>query len=213
MKSSVTTEVKRGADAAFSAALRRSPLRTCVGCRQTSPQGQLIRLVCSPSGHLMVDPHGKLPGRGAYLCPRRCCAKRALGGAALREVLRQQVISAPVDDLVAQMARTLRARAIACIHLARKAGRAVSGYTQVMRALAHGSVACVLIAEDVAPERRREYATRCVNSRIPSRSFLTKTELGALAGRDECGAIGILDTHLSERLMCYLEGMSRLAER
>lgn len=161
----------------------------------------------------MVDPQGKLPGRGAHLCPRRPCADRALRGTLLREALRQEVISVPLDELVAAMARTLMARAIACIHMARKAGRAVSGYTQVTRALDKALVACLLIAEDGAPERRQTYTTRCQKRRIPCRSFLTKTQLGALVGRDECSAIAILDTHLAERLMCYLEGMSRLAER
>jgi ribosomal protein L7Ae-like RNA K-turn-binding protein len=111
------------------------------------------------------------------------------------------------------MANTLEGRAMAYLHIARKAGRAVSGYTQVMRALAHAPVALLIIAEDTAPERRREYEVRCARRQIPYRSFLTKARLGELVGREESSAVGIEDARLSERLTFYLEGMRRLMER
>jgi ribosomal protein L7Ae-like RNA K-turn-binding protein len=111
------------------------------------------------------------------------------------------------------MASTLEERALGCIRIARKAGRVVSGYTQVSRALMNEPVACLLIAEDTARERLREYQRRCADRRIPCRSFLTKARLGELAGRDESSAIGMLDARLSEHLMYSLEGMGRLMER
>jgi ribosomal protein L7Ae-like RNA K-turn-binding protein len=111
------------------------------------------------------------------------------------------------------MASVMEERALACIRIARKAGRVVSGYTQVCRALMHEPVACLLVAADTARERLREYQGGCANRQIPCRSFLTKAQLGELAGRDESSAIGILDTRLGERLLGSLEGMSRLTER
>jgi ribosomal protein L7Ae-like RNA K-turn-binding protein len=160
-----------------------------------------------------LDPHGKLPGRGAYICPQRSCAEHVIKGARLREAFRHEVTLYPIDELVRAMARVMEEKALACIRIARKAGRVVSGYTQVSRALMYEPVACLLIAEDVARERLREYQGRCAIRQIPCRSFLTKARLGELAGRDESSAIGILDRRLSERLMFYLEGMGRLMER
>ena len=192
---------------------KRVPERTCVGCHRARPKGQLVRLMCDPSGQLRCDPQGKLPGRGAYLCPQRSCAEQAVKGARLREAFRHEVTPCPVDELVRAMARLMEAKALACIRMARKAGRVVSGYTQVSRALWHEPVACLLVAEDTARERRREYQGRCENRQIPWRSFLTKARLGELAGRDESSAIGILDPRLSEHLLFYLEGMGRLMER
>jgi uncharacterized protein len=194
-------------------ASKRVPERTCVGCRQMRPKAQLLRLVCGPTGQLLLDVHGKLPTRGAYLCPRRLCAEHAVKSARLREALRQEVTPPPVDELVRGMASVMEERALACIRMARKAGRVVSGYTQVSRALAHESVICLLVAEDSARERRREYEGWCAKRQIPCRSFLGKARLGELAGRDESSALGILDTRLGERLLEYLEGMSRLTER
>ena len=192
---------------------RRGPSRTCVGCRQAHAKWQLMRLVCGPTGELTVDLHGKLPGRGVYICPQRACIARALKGTLVRDALRQEVVSVSPDVLVEGLVRALEARAVACIHMARKAGRAVAGYTQVLRALAHKPVTFMLMAGDAAPERVRDYTARCVRRQIPSRSFLTKARLGAFVGRSESSAIGILDTRLSEHLRWYLEGMSRLTDR
>ena len=60
--------------------VRHIPQRTCVGCRTVLPKRQLIRLVRTPQG-VVVDPTGKLAGRGAYLHDRRECWERSLKGA------------------------------------------------------------------------------------------------------------------------------------
>jgi len=172
-----------------------------------------MRLVSAPSGELLLDVYGKLPSRGAYLCAQRQCAEQAIKSARLREAFRREVTPFVIDELVRVMARSLEERALACIRMARKAGRVVSGYTQVSRALMYEPVACLLIAEDTARERRHEYETWCVTRQIPCHSFLAKAQLGDLAGRDESSALGILDPRLGARLLEYLEGMSRLTER
>jgi uncharacterized protein len=187
--------------------------RTCVGCLQAGAKDQLLRLVCGLNGQVLLDIHGKLPGRGAYLCVQRPCAEQALKKTRLREAFRREVTLPSIDELLRAMASVLAARALGCIHISRKAGRVVSGYTQVSRALMYEPVACLLVAEDTARERRREYEGWCATRQIPCRSFLTKARLGELAGRDESSAIGIVDPGLGERLIGYLDGMSRLTER
>ena len=45
------------------------PLRTCAGCRTVRPKSELVRLaVIAASGRVTLDPSGRCPGRGAYLC-------------------------------------------------------------------------------------------------------------------------------------------------
>jgi hypothetical protein len=194
-------------------ASKRAAERTCVGCQQVHPKEQLIRLVCSPTAQVLPDVHGKLPGRGVYLCAQRSCVEQAFKRARLQEAFRREVTLAPIEELVRAMASVMKERALGCIRIARKAGRVVSGYTQVSRALMHEPVACLLVAEDTARERQREYQSWCAARQIPYRSCLTKARLGELAGRDESSAIGILEPRLGERLIGYLEGMSRLTER
>ena len=55
------------------------PLRTCVACRQQATKGELIRLVSFES-RVEVDPQGKKPGRGVYLCAKRKCWETGLKG-------------------------------------------------------------------------------------------------------------------------------------
>lgn len=67
----------------------RQPVRTCVACRVARPQRELLRLARTPDG-IRFDTSGRLPGRGAYLCPEPPCLDTAAhrGAAALRRALR-----------------------------------------------------------------------------------------------------------------------------
>ena len=56
---------------------KKIPMRQCVGCREMKEKKSLIRVVKSPEGHVSLDFKGKLPGRGAYVCPNPECLKRA----------------------------------------------------------------------------------------------------------------------------------------
>jgi len=35
------------------------PLRTCISCRETKPKRELLRVVRTPDGHVMIDATGK----------------------------------------------------------------------------------------------------------------------------------------------------------
>ena len=48
------------------------PIRTCLGCGLRRPKKELKRIVLK-DGALILDEKSKLPGRGAYLCPRGEC--------------------------------------------------------------------------------------------------------------------------------------------
>ena len=66
---------------------RKIPQRMCIGCQQMSPKKELIRLVRTPLGELIIDDSGKVSGRGAYLCPRTACLKAAIKGKRLQRAL------------------------------------------------------------------------------------------------------------------------------
>lgn len=78
------------------------PQRTCVGCREVLPKRSLIRVVRSPQG-VVVDPSGKLAGRGAYLHDRRSCWERALKGA-LASALKTEITAEERSALLAFVA-------------------------------------------------------------------------------------------------------------
>ncbi len=53
------------------------PMRRCIGCMESRPKRELIRVVASPEGEVRLDPSGKANGRGAYLCPDPECVAKA----------------------------------------------------------------------------------------------------------------------------------------
>ena len=76
---------------------KKIPLRQCLGCREMKPKSELIRIVKSPEGDISIDPIGKKPGRGAYLCSSQSCFKRIVKSKAL-----SRVFKAPISDEILQ---------------------------------------------------------------------------------------------------------------
>jgi uncharacterized protein len=66
---------------------RHVPQRTCAACRQVRPKRELLRIVRTPDGHVVLDPTGKKSGRGTYLCARRSCWDLALKKGRLEQAL------------------------------------------------------------------------------------------------------------------------------
>lgn len=64
------------------------PQRTCVACRTVRPKRELVRIVRTPEGGVIVDETGKRSGRGAYLCRQRGCWETALTRRQLERALK-----------------------------------------------------------------------------------------------------------------------------
>ena len=67
--------------------VRRSPTRTCVACRTERTKRELVRVVRTPAGLVTIDPTGRLPGRGAYLCADGSCWRLALRKSSIERAL------------------------------------------------------------------------------------------------------------------------------
>ena len=70
---------------------KKIPQRQCMGCRERKAKRELIRVVRSPEGVVSLDFSGKVPGRGAYLCPNPECLKKAIRSKALDRSLDIQI--------------------------------------------------------------------------------------------------------------------------
>lgn len=82
---------------------RKIPQRQCVGCREMKDKKALIRVVRSPEGAIALDFKGKLPGRGAYVCPDAACLKRARKSRALERAFDMAIPAEVYDQLEQQM--------------------------------------------------------------------------------------------------------------
>ena len=63
----------------------------------------MIRVVRSPEGEVSLDFKGKLPGRGAYVCPKQECLARARKSRALERAFELSLPAEVYDALEAQM--------------------------------------------------------------------------------------------------------------
>ena len=55
-------------------AIKQIEMRRCVVCRQVFHKSELIRIVKTSSGEILLDESGKTFGRGAYVCKSATCA-------------------------------------------------------------------------------------------------------------------------------------------
>ncbi len=56
---------------------KKIPLRQCVGCAERKPKGELLRVVRTPDGEIVLDTTGRKNGRGVYLCNSLKCLNKA----------------------------------------------------------------------------------------------------------------------------------------
>lgn len=47
--------------------MKKEPLRKCVATQEQLPKKELVRVVRTPTGEIVIDLTGKANGRGAYL--------------------------------------------------------------------------------------------------------------------------------------------------
>ena len=57
---------------------KKIPMRMCITCRERLLKKELIRIVATEDGAVTVDPTGKMPGRGAYVCHNPECLEKAV---------------------------------------------------------------------------------------------------------------------------------------
>lgn len=67
------------------------PVRMCTGCGEQKQKRELIRVVKSPEGEVLLDLTGKKSGRGAYVCPNVECLQKARKQKRLERALSCQI--------------------------------------------------------------------------------------------------------------------------
>ena len=78
---------------------KKIPQRQCMGCRERMDKRDMIRVVRTPEGNVQLDFSGKLNGRGAYICPKADCLKKARKSKALDRSLEVTIPEEVYDRL------------------------------------------------------------------------------------------------------------------
>lgn len=85
---------------------RKQPMRTCLGCGGVFPKKELLRVVRTPGGQVLIDKSGKLAGRGAYICNSTECLDKAVKAKRLGRSLETEV----GPDVIEQLRGSLEVR-------------------------------------------------------------------------------------------------------
>ena len=78
---------------------RKIPMRSCVVTHEKLPKQELVRVVRTPEGNVIVDVTGKANGRGAYLKKDLSVFEKAYNSKILNKILEVEVPDSVFDCL------------------------------------------------------------------------------------------------------------------
>ena len=78
---------------------KKVPLRKCVGCSESKPKKELIRIVKNKEQEVFIDETGKANGRGAYVCKDIRCLDRAIKTKAIYKALGKDLTEEMIESL------------------------------------------------------------------------------------------------------------------
>lgn len=84
---------------------KKIPLRKCLGCQEQFPKKELLRIVRTVNGEVLLDTTGKVNGRGAYICAKLTCFKLAEKKKALQRALECEVSQEVLTRLEQEVAK------------------------------------------------------------------------------------------------------------
>lgn len=56
---------------------KKIPMRQCIGCKEMKSKREMMRVLKTAEGPIVIDMTGKKNGRGAYLCMTKECLAKA----------------------------------------------------------------------------------------------------------------------------------------
>jgi len=172
------------------------PNRKCIATGEVQPKYGLVRFVAGPDGQVVPDILGKLPGRGVYVAADRAALTRAVDKKLFARGLKQAV-QVPVG-LVDEVEKQLVARVVALISLARKSGKAVTGYEKVKGWLSMEEAEVLIQAVDGSGRGKSKLSTPHFGSYI---GWLTADELGMAFGRQTVVHAALASGGLTKRVV------------
>ena len=70
---------------------KKIPMRQCVGCGEMKSKKDMMRVLKTMDGSIVLDTTGRKNGRGAYLCMNRECLKKAVKNKGLERSFKMSI--------------------------------------------------------------------------------------------------------------------------
>lgn len=81
-------------------AVKKIPMRQCIGCGEMKPKKELIRVVKTMEDEIIIDKTGKKNGRGAYICSSRECLEKSIKNHGLERAFKMKIDNSVYDLLM-----------------------------------------------------------------------------------------------------------------
>ena len=78
---------------------RKVPTRQCTGCGEMKNKKEMLRVLKTAEGEVVLDATGRRNGRGAYLCFSKECLQKARKNRGLERSLKMGIPSEVYDNL------------------------------------------------------------------------------------------------------------------
>jgi predicted RNA-binding protein YlxR (DUF448 family)/ribosomal protein L7Ae-like RNA K-turn-binding protein len=184
------------------------PRRTCVGCGREREKNDLLRLAIDGRS-IRVDPKGRLPGRGVYVCRDEACVllaqkRHALARWAAADAERE-VLEA-VRGLIGASGRDRDAALLGLVGLARKAGEVEVGLRGSLERLKRGEGFVLVTARDISERGAREAVKAAGEADVPLVVAGTRETLGGELGSNEVVAALLLGREMARGLLAAAHG-------
>ena len=84
---------------------KKIPLRQCVGCGEMKSKKEMMRILKTAEGDIVLDVTGKMNGRGAYLCKTEECLKKARKNRGVERSFKMSISAEVYDNLEKEFAK------------------------------------------------------------------------------------------------------------
>jgi hypothetical protein len=186
------------------------PERTCIACRGSFAKNDVVRIVAA-SGNVIVDYRERLPGRGAYVCPKPDCIRKALSRESLSRALHTAGLTLPSpEEFIARLADGITEKIKSLISMSAKAGRLKAGYSAVRDSLGKGGILVLICAKDLSAGTKEKVLLTDAARQVRQAMLFTKDELGRMLGREEVGVVGIEDRGFADAVWKEAERLKSL---
>lgn len=82
---------------------KKIPMRQCIGCGEMKSKKELLRILRTQEGEIILDVTGRKNGRGAYICPNAECLKMAKKSKGLERSFKMKIDEEIYDNLTKEI--------------------------------------------------------------------------------------------------------------
>ena len=79
--------------------IKKVPLRKCIGCNEMKNKKEMMRVLKTPEGEIVIDLTGRKNGRGAYLCFSKECLEKSMKNKGLERSLKTTIPASVYEKL------------------------------------------------------------------------------------------------------------------